>query len=431
MANDKIGTEWFHEARYGMFIHFGLYSMLGRGEWALNREAIPVDEYKKLADSFSPDKFDAGATCDLAVRGGMRYVVFTTMHHDGFCLYDTKLTDFNSVRACGRDLTGEIVEAAKSRGLKIVLYHSLNHWTSKPDAVDALEDEAAYETFIDNTFERIRELVTLYNPIDTLWYDGWWPFNAEKWKAEEMNAMVREIQPHIMFNGRNGLPGDFATPEGHMGSPSPWRPWEGCMTLNNNWGYHKGDHDWKSPSHVMDLLATAAQGRGNLLLNIGPRGDGSVPEASVEIIETVGDWLGRCGEAIYGTDTFTYDLQEKGDHRGDWNCHGQMTAKGNALYQLVKRWPGNELTIAGLQGTVKNVTLLGEKGGECQFEQQGGRVTVKGLPDAPTDSLCPVLRFECDAPPSMYLTGGLRVPNVPHPRYDPCPSDLAHGHAPG
>ena len=334
MKNDSA---WFGEARYGLFFHYGLYSLLARGEWVWNREEIPARDYTALADRFTAEKFDADALCELAVRAGMRYVVLSTMHHEGFRLYDTALSDFNTVKtAARRDLVAELVAAARKRGLRIGLYHSLNNWYDQPDPVAALEDKAAYARCIENTFARIRELVTKFNPIDVLWYDGWWPFNAEGWQAERMNEMVREIQPHILFNGRNGLPGDFATPEGHMGAPRPWRPWEACMTLNNSWGFHAGDHDWKSPRQVVDLLAAAAQGRGNLLLNVGPRGDGSVPAETVRVLETVGDWLARCGgEAIYDTELFTFDLQERGDHRGgDRARHGDGPVRRAVIYIL-------------------------------------------------------------------------------------------------
>lgn len=419
---------WFKEARYGMFIHYGLYSLLERGEWVWNREEIPFDEYTALADRFTAEKFDAEALCDLAVRCGMRYVVLTTMHHEGFRLYDTALSDFSTAEtAAKRDLVAELIAAARKRGLKVGLYHSLNNWHDKPDAVDALESKAAYNQFIENTFARIKELVTKYNPIDMLWYDGWWPFNADGWQAERMNAMVREIQPHILFNGRNGLPGDFATPEGHMGAPKPWRPWEACMTLNNSWGYHAGDHDWKTPQQVVDLLASAAQGCGNLLLNVGPRGDGSVPEETVRTLETVGEWLRRCGgEAIYDTERFTFDLRERGDHRGDWNFHGPFTAKENHLHWLVRRWPGSELIFGGLEAKIKSVRLLGGLNRPVEFRQEGGRVTLSGLPEESPDPVCPVLRIECDRPPVIYQSGGLRIPKVPHPHYDPCPSDIQH-----
>jgi len=412
-------ADWFVNSRYGLFIHYGLYSLLGRGEWVLNREQIPLNEYRQLADRFTCEKFDAEAICDLAVRAGMRYVAFTTMHHDGFRLYPSALTDFCSQR----DLVGEIVAAARQRNLRVALYHSLNNWMDQPDAVNALEDEHAYGRFTENTFARLRELVTRYNPIDVLWYDGWWPFNAEGWRAQEMNDMVRAIQPHILFNGRNGLPGDFATPEQHLAAPRPWRPWEACLTLNNSWGFHAGDPDWKSPRQIVDLLAAVAQDRGNLLLNIGPRGDGSIPGESAQVLETVGDWLRRCGECIFDTDVFTFDLRERGEHRGDWSHHGPFTARRSSLYWLVRHWCGRTLTLAGLECRVQRVTVLGT-GQTVKFQQTDGRLLLSGLPENPPDPICTVIRFDCDRPPAMYLTGGLRIPRVPHPHYDPCVSDL-------
>jgi alpha-L-fucosidase len=422
---------WFSDARYGMFVHYGLYSLLARGEWVMNRERISRDEYAKLAGEFTAEHFDADALCDLAVRAGMRYIVLTTMHHDGFRLYDSDLSDYTTAKtAARRDLVAEVIAAARKRSLRVGLYHSLNNLYDQPDAVDALEDSAARERFIAATHARIRELVTKYNPIDVLWYDGWWPFNADGWRAEEMNRMVRSIQPHVLVNGRNGLPGDFATPEGHMGAPSPWRPWEACMTLNNSWGFHAGDHDWKTPGQVVDLLTTAANGRGNLLLNIGPMGDGTVPAESVRVLHAVGDWIRSCGECVFDTDLFTFDLQTRGDHRSEWCNAGAFTAKGNSFYLLARKWIGPTLTLAGLECRVQRATLLRPQR-ELAFAQVDDKITIRNLPAESPDPVCPVIRFDCDRPPSMYLTGGMRVPRVPHPHYDPCPSEIATGHRPG
>jgi len=416
----------FSSWRYGMFVHYGLFSMLERGEWVMNRERMSPRDLRTLAQDFNPVHFDANAICDLAVAGGMRYVNLTTMHHEGFRLYDSELSDFNSKSVCGRDLVEEFVTAARARNLKVCLYHSLNNWSDQPDACDALESKDAYEEFMGNSFARIKELVTRFNPIDVLWYDGWWPFDAEQWKAKQMNAMVRDIQPHILFNGRNGLPGDFGTPEGHLSTPNPWRPWEACMTLNDNWGYHRGDHNWKSPEAVLTLLSAAAQEQGNLLLNIGPRGDGSIPERSVTIVKEVGDWLSAYGESIYDTDSFSFGLMARGNHRGDWSHNGPFTLRGNSLYQLVKCWTGSELVVAGLSSEVKKVTLLGRKGEQsCGFNQYEGKVVVSGLPEDAPDTLCSVLRFDCVDVPGMELSGGMRIPDAPHPPYDPCPSDIA------
>jgi alpha-L-fucosidase len=200
------------------------------------------------------------------------------------------------------------------------------------------------------------------------------------------------------------------------------------MTMNNNWAFNRGDRYWKSPEAVVSLLATAAQGKGNLLLNIGPRGDGSIPEPSVEVIEKVGRWLQQHGECIYDTDAFNHDLMERlPEHNGDWCSHGMITLKGKALYLLASNWPGRELVLAGLSAEVDTVTLLGPDGGHaCTFEQDDRRITVTGLPDYPPDPVCPVMRFDCHEVPQLRLGGGMRIPNAPHPPYDPCQSDIAH-----
>jgi len=415
----------FTDLRYGLFIHYGLYSLLERGEWVWNREAIDREDYVGLRSRFTAERFDADALCRMAKDAGMRYVVMGTMHHDGFRLYPTELSDFHigNSAAAGRDLVAEIIAAARKQGLGVGLYHSLNNWYDSPDAVDALEDSEAYNRFIESTHARLRELVTRYNPIDILWYDGWWPFNAERWQAVAMNAMVREIQPHILFNGRNGLAGDFATPEQHLSTPSPWRAWEACVTLNESWGFHAGDHEWKTPAQVLDLLVKCAQGNGNLLLNVGPKPDGAVPVESVDILRRVGRWLEANREAITPTDLFTFDLQQRGEHRGDWNFCGPMTARENCLYWMIRRPNQSQAVLCGLEVKAKTVRVL-SSGESLPFRQRNGRLEIGGVPQTDVEGLWPAIRIECDAPPRIYQTGGLRVPSVPHPHYDPCPSDI-------
>ena len=424
---NQSNTSWFTHARYGLFIHYGLYTLLERGEWVWNREGIPIEEYKALAARFTATDFDADRLCRMAVDAGMRYVVLTTMHHEGFRLYPTALSDFHigNSGAAGRDLVAEIIAAARKHGLKVGLYHSLNNWHDQPDSVAAVEDPVACEKFIKATHERIRELVTRYNPIDILWYDGWWPFNAEGWQAEKMNAMMREIQPHILFNGRNGLPGDFATPEQHLSAPQPWRSWEACVTMNESWSYHAGDHEWKTEAQLLDMLTRCAQGNGNLLLNVGPTPEGIVPEPCARVLAKVGAWLRKNGEAIYDTELFTYDLQARGGHRGDWNFYGPMTVKGNSLYWLIRRPHGSEATLGGLENKVLAARRL-DNGASLPFTQSGGLVHIRSVPATDETGLWPALRIECDGPPVVYQSGGIRVPNAPHPHYDPCPSDIAH-----
>jgi alpha-L-fucosidase len=420
--------EWFENARFGVFVHFGLFSMLGKGEWVMNREGIPPEEYAKLAERFNPTAFDADELCGLAKSAGATYIVFTTMHHEGFRMYDSDLSDYNSVTACGRDLTAEAIVAAKKHGLKIGLYHSLNNWFDQPDAVAALEGDEDYERFIKHTHDRIRELVTKYNPVDIMWYDGWWPFNAEKWRGEAMNSMVSEIQPHIIFNGRNGLDGDFGTPEGHISAPNPWRPWEACMTLNDHWGYHGGDHNWKPAGEVVDMLSQVANGRGNLLLNIGPRGDGSIPEETLEIFKSVGEWLGENKRAIFNTDIFDFGPMERNDSRSDWSAHGKFTASENTLFFRWKYPSGeDDVVICGMEQQVLGVKTLRD-GKTFDFNLNDGKLVISGVskiaPDKTGGGI--VFEIECDAPPSMYICGGMRTPNVPHPHYDPLPPDIAY-----
>jgi alpha-L-fucosidase len=353
----------------------------------------------------------------------MRYATFVAKHHDGFCLYDSKLTDFKATNsAAKRDLVAEFVSACRKRDIKIGLMFSLNDWSVSPNAVDALErPEACYQPFIDTVHAHCREILTGYGPIDILWYDGWWPYDGAGWQAEKLNAMARSLQPGILLNGRCGIPGDFVTPEKHVTSSEGM--WEAPMPMNNNWCYHKGDHNWKSPKTIVEMLRKTAAGQGNLALNVAPKGDGSIPEAAVEILDRIGAWLKVNGEAIYGTDRFEYNLRERGDGRSDWTFHGEFTARGNQFYLHVHSWPGAVLTLCGLECTVTRVTDL-ESGTVYTFNQVDGKLVVSGLPDE-VDTVMPVvLKFETEDRPCIYKTGGHRNPTVPHCRYDPLPSEL-------
>ena len=417
--------EEFSQLQYGMFVHFGLFSSLARGEWVMNREQIPPEEMAQYARSFNPEKFDADALCRLAVEGGMKYLVFTTMHHEGFRMYKSALSAYNSFEVCGRDFTAEIVSAARKHGLKIGLYHSLNNWYDQPDGVAALEEQSKYELFIKHTFERLKELAQTFKPFDIFWYDGWWPFESQMWQAEKMNEELRAIVPGVLFNNRNCLPGDFGTPEQHLTAPKPWRPWEACVTLNSHWGYHAFDNDWKSPVEVINMLLTCGAGRGNLLLNIGPRGDGSIPERSAEIVRQVGQWLKEGGrEAITDCDKLPLSptLPQPGD-RGDWDSAGRFTASGNNLFLTMHYFAGSKYTLCGLKGRVKSVTACGTI--PLKFHQENEKVTVE-LPEILAQKLSPVIRFACDAPPAVYRTGGMRVPECRHPRYDPVAPDILY-----
>lgn len=419
--------QWFTDARYGLFIHYGLYSMLGRGEWVLNRERIETDEYRKLAEAFTADKLDFDDILRRAKHDWhMGYAVLTCKHHDGFCLYDSSLTDFTTTRTrCGRDLVAEFVAACRKHGLRIGLYHSLNDWTASPDAVDALErPQECYQPFIDFVHGQIRDIMSHYGKIDVMWYDGWWPFDGQGWQAAKLNAMVRGLQDGILVNGRCGLAGDFDTPENHIAPGPPGRPWEACVTLNENWGHHKGDHNWKTPKDLAEMLRSCAAGCGNLLLNVGPDGRGEIPPPAIDCLDRTGQWLERNGEAIFHTDRFVFSAHRRGDDLADWTPSGRFTAARDAFYWHIRHWPGNPLVLAGVESTVTEVTQL-DTGKVYPFSQEDGRVIVGGVPqDMDTSSAPVVFRFRTRGKPALYLCGGHRTPSVEHCRYDPLPSDM-------
>jgi len=404
IADRARRMKWWHEARFGMFIHFGLYSLIGQHEWAMEIEGIPVAQYELLAKHFNPRPHAAREWAKLAKRAGQKYMVMTTKHHEGFCNFESKLTNYCAPKqACGRDLVAEYVEAARAEGLRVGFYYSLMDW-HHPDGARCLTDEAARVRFVEYTHGLIREILTQYGKIDVLWYDVDWPLSAEQWESEKMNKMVFELQPDIIVNNRNGLPGDYATPEQHIDPAKDGRAWETCMTLNESWGYHKADNDWKSPETIVRNLVTCAHDTGNYLLNIGPKPDGSIPEESVRVLSEVGEWLDKNGPSIYATDVC--DSKE--------HIYANYTRRGKTLYMHVYHWPGetpaaewleffrpqSALAIGGLRAKVQSARLFAS-GKPVAFEQGDQYVRFTGLPiDAP-DSPVTVIAIECDTEPAV------------------------------
>jgi len=383
---------WWHEAKFGMFIHFGLYSLIGRHEWVMEMEGIPVAEYEKLAKKFNPKPNAAREWARLARRAGMKYMVMTTKHHEGFCLFDTEFTDYCAPKqACGRDLVAEFVEAARAEGLRVGFYYSLMDW-HHPDGARCAEDEAARKRFVNYIHGQIRELMTNYGKIDILWYDMPWPLDAEGWESAKMNRMVRELQPDIIINNRSGLPEDFSTPEQHVRAEEVGRAWEACMTMNDSWGYHKADDNWKTPKQILRYLITCARDGGNYLLNIGPKPDGSIPEESIRILNAVGEWMDKYGHTIYGAEPC--DVKR--------SRFANFTRKGSTLYVHVHFWPGEEWAIGGLRTKIRSAKLLPE-GEPVKFDQNEFRVRFKNLPSEAPDSLISVLELECESIPTQDM----------------------------
>ena len=397
---------WWHEARFGMFVHWGLYAQLGRHEWVMNRERIPVAEYEKLAETWQPKERPAREWARLAKQAGMKYMVMTTKHHEGFCLWDTQQTDYNAVkRGPKRDLVREYVEACREFGLKVGFYYSLMDW-HHPDGALCATDESARRRFLDFTQGCVRELLSNYGKIDILWHDVSWPLeNPERWESLKMNQMARELQPHILINNRSKLDEDFGTPEEHVTAEKEGRAWEACMTFNGSWGYMPISPDWRSTREVIQMLNTATAGNGNLLLNIGPTPDGSIPPEAIERLSAVGEWLEKYGEAVYG-------MVDRIQGRMEWLPTGGWTIKGNNAYFWCSRWPGEALAIGGLRTKVVRAALMPD-GKSLAFEQtvnqdQEPRLVIKGLPNEQPDKLAgiSVIRLECEAPPKQVLGAG-------------------------
>ncbi|MFA6294125.1 MAG: alpha-L-fucosidase [Victivallales bacterium] len=357
--NRKPDQAWFNEAKFGIFVHWGVYSILGRGEWVMFKGKIPKPEYNLLTEQFRPEKFNADAWADLAVRAGAKYMVFTTRHHDGFAMYDSKVSDYNSVKtAAGRDFVREFVVACRKAGLRIGLYHSVMSWQWPAIFTGPAADPEGWKAMVRESHEQVREILSNYGKIDMLWYDGAVVpgiqddgMQARYWRSRELNAMVRRLQPDILINDRSGLPEDFTTPEQHVTAPAAGRRWEACMTLNSSWGYNSSDRNFKSPKEVIDCLIYAARFGGNLLLNVGPKADGTIQPEFTRRLKSIGDWLKVNGEAIYGASRNAYSESN--------HACGPVTRKGRKAYLFISGNTGKTLRMDGLNSVNVEASILG------------------------------------------------------------------------
>lgn len=403
---------WFREARFGMFIHYGLYSALGTGEWSQANENYTVAEYEKLAGKFAPKEGCAREWCELAKKAGAKYAVLTTRHHEGFSLWDSKVNPYNSMNACGRDLVREFCDACREFGLKIGLYTSLMDW-HRSDGWRCAYDRASRESFLDYIEALNTELLTNYGKIDILWYDVSCPLHgAEDWDSINRNARLRALQPHIIINNRSSLPEDFDTPEQAIRASE--RDWEACMTLTRlGWGYVDEEQSLPfmiSSKQIVRDLHLCTCGGGNLLLNISPMPDGSVTPATRERLEAVGKWLAVNGAAAYGKKFRTGPVYSANTLTAVSGDEG-----GKTLYLWNWVWPKNgELRFGGYMDAPTRVSYLAT-GEEIDFTHDGHRIILHGLPTEVPDKILgvTVLKMEFDAPPrhvfrSYYpqITGG-------------------------
>ncbi len=378
-------TKWYLEKRFGMFIHWGLYSIPARGEWLRSTEEMEEEKYLPFFDEFTADEYDPVKWAKLAKEAGMKYAVLTAKHHDGFCLYDSKYTDFKSTKApCKRDLVREFLDAFRAEGIKVGLYYSLLDW-HHPDYPhygdmhhpmrnnkNYSNENRNFDRYLEYMFAQIKELLTDYGKLDIMWYDFSYDImKSEKWKAKELIEMVRSIQPDIIVDNRlegsgegmgsitslnpTTFSGDFASPE-QMIPPSGIRdeagnmlPWEACLTLNNHWGYSAHDKHYKSAKMVIRTLVECVSKGGNLLLNVGPDAKGRIPKESVDILKEVGEWMADNGESIYGCGYCELPKPE-------W---GRFTKKNDKIiYAHVMEEQVGAICLANMAGKVEKMRLL-------------------------------------------------------------------------
>ncbi len=367
----QASYEWFREARYGMFIHYGLYSVLGRHEWVMHYERIPVDEYRELTGRFRPDPDAAREWARLARACGMRYLCLTTRHHEGFALFETAASDYSLPQTLGRDLVAEYVAACRAEGLGVGLYYSVADWSDPGFIAGPVRDPAGWARFVDIAHTQLQELMTSYGRVDYLFYDGCPP--PETWGAAALNAKLRDLQPQVLISSRCGLDEDVQSAEAHV-IADPGTTWECCDMTNSSWGFNYGDRAWKSAFQLTLTLLICAHNGGNLLLNVGPEATGSIPEPAAERLRDIGAWLERNGEAIYGTDAHPFNYQD---------CR-LSTGRGNTAYVGFHHYHGPETTIAGIGNEVRSVRVLGT-GQAVAFRQEGERLFLPGLPEAAPD----------------------------------------------
>jgi len=374
-ARHDARLDWFRDARFGMFIHWGLYAVpagewkgqhiAGIGEWIMLRARIPVAEYERLADGFNPVQFDADAWASLAAQTGAKYLVITAKHHDGFCMFDSQVTEYSIVKATPfkRDPMQELAAACQRHGVKFCFYYSQTQDWHHPggDGNDWDYDEATkdFDGYVQNYVKpQVRELLTNYGPIGLIWFDT--PKRMTTQQSRELVDLVHSIQPDCLVNGRigNGL-GDYAESRDNVIPDAQLQSdWEVPATINDTWGYKTSDENWKSPAQLVRKLVDCASKGGNYLLNVGPTADGAIPEPSIERMRAVGDWLRANGESMYRT--------RPGPIQGlDW---GRTTQRGATTFLHVFEWPSDgAVRIPGvfsnakvLQGEVP-LTVRGER----------------------------------------------------------------------
>jgi len=391
--------QWMREARFGLFVHWGLYSVPARHEWVKQRERLTDAAYQRYFEHFDPDRYDPRQWARLARQAGMRYAVLTTKHHEGFCLWESALTDYRAGNTpAGRDLVRPWVEAFRAEGLKVGFYYSLLDWHHPDFPIDGLhpqrDDEEAIAAANDRDIGRyadylhgqVRELLTGYGPVDYLFFDfsypgqTWGGKGRDDWRSAELLGMIRSLQPDVVVNDRLDLDldleGDVLTPEQYQptGSlPGDGRLWEACQTLNGSWGYDRDNLDWKTPDQLIRVLVDGVSKDGNLLLNVGPTARGEFEPRAAGTLQAVGAWMDQHARSVYGAGPALYTPPPD----------ARYTQRGDRLYLHLFAWPFRHVHLPGLAGRVGFAQFLHD-GSEIPAEvidpgQQAQNTTMSGL----------------------------------------------------
>jgi alpha-L-fucosidase len=416
--------QWWRQARFGMFIHWGVYSIPagtykgkqipGIGEWIMEHGDIPVADYEKFAKQFNPVNFNADQWVQIAKNAGMKYIVITSKHHDGFCLWDSKVSDYDIMDTAPfkRDILKELSVACKKHGIRLCFYHSIMDW-HHPDAQEPFYPSYNDDSRTNPDFSRyvktylkpqLRELITNYGPLGVMWFDGEWIKDWTEQQGIDLYNYVRSLQPDIIINNRVGkgrksmqgmtkegyFAGDFGTPEQEIPPTGlPGVDWETCMTMNDTWGFKSYDHNWKSVQDLIRKLADIASKGGNFLLNVGPTAEGLIPEASVERLAAIGEWMAKNSESIYGTSASPFE-------RLPW---GRCTAKPGRLYLHVFDWPKNgELQVPMPRNDVQKAYLIArEDRAELLLDGDESGNLIVTVPRRVPDKVDTVIMLEMEA----------------------------------
>lgn len=416
----KGDTSWFTHDRFGMFIHWGLYSMPARHEWVRHNEKIDNETYQVYFDLFNPDLFDPKQWAKAAREAGMKYFVITTKHHEGFCLWDTKYTDYKAPNTpAGRDLLREVVDAFRAEGLRVGFYYSLIDWHHPDFTIDQIHplwDKVDHDEFnkgrdmhryAEYMRNQVTELLTNYGKIDVLWFDFSYPSRGkgrDDWESEKMIRLVRSLQPDIIVDNRLDLPGsgDIVTPEqftpdrgmtDEEGNPVVW---EGCQTFSGSWGYHRNETSWKSVEMCIQMLVNHVSRNGNLLMNVGPTSRGYIDQRALDRLAGYAEWMKYNSRSIYGCGAAPEEFPAPPDCRYTWNPETRR------LYLHCFAWPFKHITLPNLADKVRYAQLLADgseirirpRKEEALHQTAGTGELILELPvQLPTGSTVPVIEL--------------------------------------